>query len=42
MNQFKDEQYRLKMLAKASVKAHTNFKYIGKGITKQVTANKPI
>ena len=37
-----EENYHLKMLAKASVKAHTNFKYIGKGITKQVTANKPI
>ena len=27
MNQFKDEQYRLKMLAKASVKTHKEFIY---------------
>ncbi|MFM2204448.1 MAG: hypothetical protein RLZZ605_1412 [Bacteroidota bacterium] len=37
-----EENWHLKQLAKMSVKAHTNFKYISKGISKQVTANKPI
>lgn len=30
MSQLSDEIYRLKQLAKASVKPHTDFKYIGK------------
>lgn len=37
-----EENWHLRKLAKASVKPHTDFKYIGKGIVKQVKAKTAI